>query len=542
MCPPDFGRDGLHAPVICHNPDVATLYAHALAGPQPDQKADTGALLALSGAKTGRSPGDKRIVREPTTEHDVDWGPVNRPLSPAAFNTLKLNAQAYLNGCHRIYVIDGYAGADANSRVAIRVICERPYHALFMRNMLILPETLGLAGFEQPDCTVYNAGCCPADNGIEGVDSTTSVSLNLADGSMVIFGTEYAGEMKKGVFTLMNYLMPKRGILPMHCSANVGEAEDVTLFFGLSGTGKTTLSADPQRALIGDDEHCWSDQGIANIEGGCYAKVIDLRAEAEPQIYQAIRYGAVLENVVSDPLTGAVDYSDGSMTQNTRCAYPLEYIDNARIPGVGAAPQQIILLTCDAFSVLPPVSQLTPEQAMYHFISGYTAKVAGTEMGVNEPEATFSACFGAPFLVWHPSVYATLLAKRIHAQHTHVWMVNTGWSGGPYGIGQRIALTHTRAIIDAIHSGELAKQDQRTEPVFGLAVPTRCPGVPDDVLDPVAGWTDAHTYMQAAIDLTARFDAHFRAYADQSDPAIVAAGPRPASAIRRAFADKSLIA
>lgn len=531
----DLSIEGITRPRIVHNPSVEQLYAHALESHDGSVIADSGALVAFSGERTGRSPGDKRLVREPDSQDEVWWGPVNQALSPASFTQIQAQAIEYLNGVSRVYVVDGYAGADRASRVAIRVICERPYHALFMRNMLILPETLNDPGFEQPDYTIINAGRCRADTRIEGVETETSVALSLAEGALVILGTEYAGEMKKGVFTLMNYLMPKRDILPMHCSANAGEQGDVALFFGLSGTGKTTLSADPARALIGDDEHCWGEAGVSNIEGGCYAKVIDLSEQAEPQIYRAIRHGAILENVAIDAATGVVDYTSDRLTSNTRCAYPLAHIDNARIPGRGPAPSQIILLTCDAFSVLPPVSQLTAEQAMYHFISGYTAKVAGTEMGVSEPEATFSACFGAPFLVWHPTVYARLLAERINTTRAQVWLVNTGWIGGPYGVGQRMALADTRAIIDAIHDGSLAQVPTRTDPVFGVAVPTQCAGVDAALLDPAHAWTDRRAYAEAAIDLAERFRRNFSGYADVAEPAITNAGPASAEAIRAHF-------
>ena len=516
MPAPDLGRYGLSTSRVHHNLDPQTLYDHALAQEPGSAIAASGALIAFSGAKTGRSPNDKRLVNDPAFADDIWWGPVNKPIEPEGYLQARGAAIEHLAGTKALYVIDGYAGAEESCRVAIRVICERPYHALFMRNMLIMPETLGLPAFEAPDYTIINAGCAPID---------TQVILSLAEKELVILGTEYAGEMKKGVFTLMNYLMPKQGVLSMHCSANQGKAGDVSLFFGLSGTGKTTLSADPARRLIGDDEHCWSDAGIANIEGGCYAKVIDLSADAEPQIHAAIRFGAVLENVIHDPNTGVVDFSDGSITENTRCAYPVDHVEQALIPGVGPAPSQIMFLTCDAFSVLPPVAKLTPQQAMYHFISGYTAKVAGTEVGVSEPQATFSACFGAPFLVWHPAVYARMLEAKLEQHQTDVWLINTGWTGGPYGVGQRMRLSHTRAIIDAIHSGELARQAFREDPVFGLAVPTQCPGVPGNVLDPLEAWESPEAYWQAAADLAERFTQNFAQFADQTEQRVRDAGP-----------------
>jgi phosphoenolpyruvate carboxykinase (ATP) len=356
--------------------------------------------------------------------------------------------------------------------------------------------------------------------------STTSIDISFERREMIILGTEYAGEMKKGVFTVMNYLMPRRGVLSMHCSANEGERGDVSLFFGLSGTGKTTLSADPSRRLIGDDEHCWSDKGIFNIEGGCYAKVINLSREKEPQIYEAIQYGTILENVVYDPETREVEYENASRTENTRASYPIEFIPNAKLPCVGDHPKNIIFLTADAFGVLPPVSKLTPEQAMYHFISGYTAKVAGTEVGVTEPTATFSACFGAAFLVWHPGKYAELLAEKMRQYGAKAWLVNTGWTSGPCGIGHRIHLPHTRAIIDAIHNGALDEVETRVDPVFGLRVPVYCPGVPDEILIPRNTWHSGEKYDEAARKLAGLFEKNFQHFADGSSDEIIAAGPR----------------
>lgn len=532
MSLPDLGRYGLLASQIHHNPDPKTLYDHALAQEPSSAIAASGALIAFSGEKTGRSPNDKRLVNDPEFSADIWWGPVNKPIGPEGFKQARNIAIEHLSQANGLYVIDGYAGAEESCRVAIRVICERPYHALFMRNMLIMPEDVGLPVFETPDYTILNAGRAAVG---------TQVILSLAAKELVILGTEYAGEMKKGVFTLMNYLMPKQGILSMHCSANQGEAGDVSLFFGLSGTGKTTLSADPSRHLIGDDEHCWSDAGVANIEGGCYAKVIDLSAEAEPQIHAAIRFGAVLENVVHNPETGEVDYTDGSITENTRCAYPVSHVERALIPGVGPAPSQIMFLTCDAFSVLPPVSRLTPQQAMYHFMSGYTAKVAGTEVGISEPQATFSACFGAPFLVWHPAVYARMLEARLEKHGTDVWLINTGWTGGPYGVGKRMRLAYTRAMIDAIHSNAFAQVEFRQDPVFGLAVPTQCPGVPAEVLDPSQAWSDPAEYWRAAADLAELFRRNFAQYADETEARVLAAGPASAERIHQLVASAETV-
>ena len=366
-----------------------------------------------------------------------------------------------------------------------------------------------------------------ANTAVDGVETTTSVDIDFKIREAVILGTEYAGEMKKGVFTVLNYTLPKQGVLPMHCSANEGDAGDAALFFGLSGTGKTTLSADPHRHLIGDDEHGWSDNGIFNFEGGCYAKTVDLSPAKEPEIFQAIRFGSILENVVYDPETYEVDYSDTSITQNTRCSYPIDFIPNAKIPCVGNHPKNVIFLTCDAFGVLPPVSRLSPEQAMYHFISGYTAKVAGTEMGVTEPQATFSACFGAAFMVWHPAVYAELLAQKIRAHGTKVWLVNTGWTGGAVGTGQRISLPDTRAIVDAVLGHQLDDASYSTDPRFGVEIPDAVPGVPSDLLHPESTWADKKAFAETANKLATMFNDNFTAYADGASDAIRAAAPKP---------------
>ncbi|MDE0737637.1 MAG: phosphoenolpyruvate carboxykinase (ATP) [Planctomycetota bacterium] len=486
----------------------------------------TGALAANSGAKTGRSPKDKRVVKNSASEGDVWWGSVNIALEESSFETNRAAAIEFLAAQPRLYVVDGYAGWDPKYRLKVRIVCSQAYHALFMYNMLIRPTDEELAAFGDPDFTVYNAGSLDADTSVEGVDTTTNAALSFERNEMVILGTEYAGEMKKGVFTLMNYLMPRDGVLSMHCSANEGAEGDVSLFFGLSGTGKTTLSADPDRKLIGDDEHCWSDDGVFNIEGGCYAKCIDLTPESEPEIYQSIRFGSILENVVFDPRTREVDYTDCSLTQNTRCSYPIEFIPNAKVPCVGSHPKNVVLLTCDAFGILPPVSKLSPAEAMYHFISGYTAKVAGTEMGVTEPEATFSACFGAAFLVWHPTKYAEMLAAKIREFGSNVWLVNTGWTGGGYGVGSRISLPYTRAIIDAIHSGELDQAACQGDETFGFQVPVECPGVPAEILVPQNTWEDKEAYAAGAVKLAELFRENFKTYADGASEEILAAGPR----------------
>lgn len=516
----------IHVQNVHRNLSPAQLYEEALKHEKGSMIVSNGALACYSGRKTGRSPSDKRIVEHPDSSQDIWWGKVNIKLPEHVFDINYERALDYLNIKERLYVLDGFAGWDPKHQLKVRIICTRAYHALFMHNMLIRPTAEQLKSFGEPDYVVFNAGHFPANRYTQGMTSDTSVDLSFERKKLVILGTEYAGEMKKGVFTVMHYLMPKAGVLSMHCSANEGDGGDVSLFFGLSGTGKTTLSADPRRKLIGDDEHCWTDTGIFNIEGGCYAKAIGLSAEKEPEIYEAVRFGTVLENVVVDPETREVDYQDGSLTENTRISYPIEYIRNAKVPCLGGHPKNIILLTCDAFGVLPPVSRLTPEQAMYHFISGYTAKVAGTEQGVTEPQATFSACFGAAFIVMHPSVYAELLAKKMREHGAQAWLVNTGWSGGGHGQGKRMKLAYTRAIIDAIHDGSLEKAATETDPVFGLAVPTSCPGVPSEILQPRVTWPDKDAYDKAAWNLAGLFHKNFQAFEAGSSKEILAAGPK----------------
>ena len=517
---------GITAGTVYRNLSPAELYEHALRYDPGTAITSTGALVAMSGEKTGRSPLDKRVIEEPSSKDDIWWGNVNIGLDENSFDINRDRAIDYLNTRDHLYCVDAYAGWAPKHRIKVRVICARPYHALFMHNMLIRPTDEQLARFEEPDYVIFNAGGFPAGATIEGMTSKTSVNLHFGRGEFIILGTEYAGEMKKGVFTIMNYLMPKREVLSMHCSATEGEQGDTSILFGLSGTGKTTLSADPKRKLIGDDEHCWTDDGVFNIEGGCYAKVIDLSEEAEPDIYRALRFGSVLENVVYDPRHRAVDYHDVSVTTNTRGSYPIEYIDNAKIPCIGGHPHNVLFLTCDAFGVLPPVSKLTPEQAMYHFISGYTAKVAGTEVGVEDPEATFSPCFGGPFLVWHPTRYAELLAEKIRQHDASTWLINTGWSGGPFGVGKRVKLAYTRAIVDAIHNGSLKDMPTKTDPVFGLEVPVECPGVPGDILIPRKTWSDEGEYDKSRLRLAGLFQKNFEAYADVASEAIREAGPR----------------
>lgn len=508
----DFKPYELTVSHVHRNLPPSVLYEHAIRYEKDSSIAENGALVAYSGVKTGRSPKDKRIVRHPASEKDVWWGATNVGIDPQSYALQRERARDYLNICERLYCVDGFAGWDPKYNVKIRVICSRPYHALFMRNMLIRPTPEELSSFGKPDFVIYNAGAFPANRLTAGVGSKTSISLSLEDREMVILGTEYAGEMKKGVFTAVNYFAPKRGMLSMHCSATADkETGRSSVMFGLSGTGKTTLSADPKRNLIGDDEHCWNDDGIFNVEGGCYAKAVHLKPESEPEIFQALRFGAVLENVVLEE-DRTVDYADTRITENTRGAYPIHFIRNARIPCIAGHPTDIIFLTCDAFGVLPPVSSLTPAQAMYHFISGYTAKVAGTEEGVKEPSATFSPCFSGPFLVWHPGKYAELLAARMKKHGTKAWLVNTGWSGGAFGTGKRIKLARTRAIVDAIHSGALAKAKTKPDPEFGFEVVTECPNVPAEILVPRNTWADKAAYDGAAKKLAKLFRDNFKPY------------------------------
>jgi len=533
---------------IYYNSPPGVLYEQALKHEAGSAIVSSGALAVKSGKKTGRSPLDKRIVFEEASADDIWWGKVNVKLENKSFLTNRERAVDYLNLQPRLYVVDGFGGWDKDYRVPVRVITSRAYHALFMQNMLVPPTEEERVEFmtygNKKPFVIYNAGVFPCNRQTDGMTSSTSVSVSFQRKEMVILGTQYAGEMKKGVFTVMNYLMPlmpKRELppadraLPLHASANIGPANDVSIFFGLSGTGKTTLSADPKRALIGDDEHVWHPGGVFNIEGGCYAKTIGMTREKEPEIYDAIRFGSVLENVVFNEATGEVDFEDTSITENTRVAYPLQFIPNARIPAkVDHHPKQIILLTCDAFGVLPPISKLTKDQVMYHFISGYTAKVAGTEEGVKEPEATFSACFGAPFLVWHPSVYAEMLSAKLEKHGASAFLVNTGWVGGPYGIGQRCSLKYTRQLIDAIHDGSLAAlPDSEWEemPIFGLLMPKNSiKNVPKEILRPADAWAKAgkapEEFTTTARNLAGLFQKNFKDFANKCSPTVQAAGPK----------------
>ena len=511
---------------IYRNSSVPALYEIALRLEKGTAISNNGALLVYSGEKTGRSPKDKRVVRHPKSENNIDWGNINIELDEHTFMVNRERAIDYLNTKDRLFVVDAFAGWDQDYRLKVRIICTRAYHALFMQNMLIMPNEDELADFGEPDYIIYNAGSFPANRYTSKMTSKTSIDLHLERKEVVILGTQYAGEMKKGIFSIMNYLMPLQNVMPMHCSANLGTSGDVSLLFGLSGTGKTTLSADPDRKLIGDDEHCWTDKGVFNIEGGCYAKAIDLSPEKEPEIFNAIRFGTILENVIYNKATRAVDYSDTSITQNTRASYPIDFIDNIQKPCLAGHPNNIIFLTCDAFGVLPPVSKLSPEQASYHFISGYTAKVAGTEMGISEPIATFSACFGAAFMMWHPNKYAKLLSQKLKEQGAQAWLVNTGWTGGAYGTGSRIKLKYTRAIITAIQEGAFADIPTKKDMEFGFHIPQSCPLVPDSLLIPENTWADKTTFTQTKAKLIRLFQENFRQFEDNVDIEILKAGPR----------------
>ncbi len=471
--------------------------------------ADMGPFVAITTPHTGRSPNDKFVVREARSEGDVDWGKVNQPLLPGKYKLLLNDVQKYLNDLPELFVEDLYCGGDPSYRLSVRYTSPNAWHMAFVRNMFIRPELTELPTFD-PNFTVLHAPDFQADPARHGTKSGTFIVLNVAERTILIGGTRYAGELKKAMFTVMNYLLPKQGVLSMHCSANVGKSGDTALFFGLSGTGKTTLSAVPDRGLIGDDEHGWSSEGIFNFEGGCYAKVINLSPESEPDIYRTTQmFGTVLENVVLDPATKQVRFADQSITENTRASYPLHYIRNYVEGGRGGHPKNVIFLTADAFGVLPPIAKLTPQQAMYYFLSGYTAKVAGTERGVKEPQPTFSACFGAAFLVWHPTKYARMLGDLLRQHKSNVWLINTGWSGGPYGTGKRIKLEYTRAIVNAALAGELDKVKTQTDSIFGLAVPTEIKGVPAKVLNPRLTWPDPRAYDAQAKKLAGMFRENF---------------------------------
>ncbi|MGO9648883.1 MAG: phosphoenolpyruvate carboxykinase (ATP) [Terriglobales bacterium] len=486
-----------------------------------------GPLVVRTGQYTGRLPKDKFLVREPSSESKISWGKINRPMASDKFDGLKHRLCAYLQG-KDIFIENCYAGADEHYRLPIRIISERATAALFARTMFIRELNLERLAQHVPDFTVLHAPNFHADPEIDGTHSEAFVLMHFGKKLILIGGTAYAGEIKKSIFTVMNYLLPQKGVMAMHCSANYGcDENDVAIFFGLSGTGKTTLSADPGRTLIGDDEHGWSDDGVFNFEGGCYAKVINLSREGEPEIYETTRrFGTLLENVAMDMRTRHVNLDDASLTENTRAAYPITHIPNMTRTGVAGHPKHILMLTCDAFGVLPPLARLTPAQAMYHFLAGYTAKVAGTEAGIKEPQATFSPCFGAPFMALPSTVYAKLLGDKIAKHNVQVWLVNTGWSGGSYGQGQRIKLGFTRALVKAVLSGALKDAATQPDPVFGMAVPLSCPDVPDEIMNPRNTWKDKAAYDRKARELAVMFEKNFAENASDAPEEIKKAGPR----------------
>lgn len=507
---------------ILRNASISQLYVNALCHEKPRAcKTNTGALSVTSGEKTGRSPLDKRVMRDDKSQQNVWWASEkscspNFEMDENAFLNARALSIDYLQSLDKIYVVDGYANWDKSKQVKVRVVTEYAYHALFMHNMLIRPTAKELATFGTPDFTIYNAGNLKANVASPFMTSETSVCISLKHNEMVILGTKYAGEMKKGIFSFIHYKMPQQNVLSLHSGCNVGKRGDVTLFFGLSGTGKTTLSADLDRHLIGDDEHCWGDDGVFNIEGGCYAKCIGLKQENEPEIFNAIKHGAVLENVIVDRDTGVPDYDSSAITENTRVCYPIEHIPNAQIPCIAGHPTNIVMLCCDAYGVLPPVSKLTTEQAMYHFVNGYTSKVAGTEVGVTEPQSTFSACYGGAFLMWHPLKYASMLAEKIVKHGTRVWLVNTGWIGGGVGQGKRISLAHTRSIINAIHNNSLVEFEEPSK-VFHLRVPASCPGVPTEILNPEKAWCNRAAFEQSLQKLGVMFAENHSLYMSDVD-------------------------
>ncbi|MDZ7344086.1 MAG: phosphoenolpyruvate carboxykinase [candidate division KSB1 bacterium] len=488
--------------------------------------AHLGPLVVRTGHHTGRSPNDKYIVKEPSSDDKIWWGKVNRPIEADKFDRLYERLLAYLRG-KDVFVQDCFAGADPVFRLPIRIITETAWHNLFARTMFIPGNGAELAE-HKPEFTVINVPRFHAVPEMDGTNSEVFILVNFGRRLVLIGGTSYAGEIKKSIFTILNYVLPLREVLSMHCSANIGSKDDVALFFGLSGTGKTTLSADPERRLIGDDEHGWSDHGVFNFEGGCYAKVIRLSKEAEPQIYETTRrFGTILENVTIDPITRHLDLDDASLTENTRGAYPIGYIANAEPSGTGGHPKNIVMLTADAFGVMPPIAKLTPAQAMYHFLSGYTAKVAGTEKGLGkEPQATFSTCFGAPFMALHPTVYAKMLKEKIAAHNVSCWLVNTGWTGGPFGEGHRMKIAYTRAMVHAALDGSLDKVNTEPDPIFGLHIPVNCPNVPSEVLKPRNTWKDSNAYDEKALHLARLFHKNFEQFASAVAEEIRGAGPQ----------------
>ncbi|MHB8169072.1 MAG: phosphoenolpyruvate carboxykinase (ATP) [Thermoleophilia bacterium] len=507
---------------VHRNLPPAELIARSLARGEGILAAN-GALVVKTGEPSGRSPDDRLIVEEDGAD-DVCWGDFNEACQPALFDRLLDKARGYLSG-RELYIFDGFAGNERTYRLPIRVVADATWHALFANTLFVRPTQIELDDFT-PSFTVVNCGTLRANPEFDGTRSAVFVGISFTRKLVLILGSMYGGEMKKAIFSVMNYLLPSRGVLPMHCSANVGESGDVALFFGLSGTGKTTLSADPGRRLIGDDEHGWSDHSIFNFEGGCYAKTINLSRDTEPQIYRAIRFGSILENVVVDPQTRTIDYDSDLMTENTRATYPIDHIPGAVLGGVGDHPRNVFFLTCDAFGVLPPISKLTPEMASYHFLSGFTSKVAGTEVGIVQPRPTFSACFGAPFMPLHPSRYASMLAERLNLHETDCWLVNTGWSGGSYGVGKRMSIDLTRSLIRAALDGSLAGAEFAPHPVFRVLMPGECRGLPAGVLDPRATWADHDEYDRVARQLAQMFQDNFEQYAAFVPAEVLAAGPK----------------
>ncbi len=506
------------------NPTTAKLYEEIIQR-REGLLSHMGPVVVRTGAYTGRSPNDKFIVKEPSTEKNISWGKVNRPFDPEKFEDLWHRMQAYLQG-KDVFIQDNHIGADPKYKIPLRIITEYAWQSLFARNMFNRILDFDELKNHVPEYTIVVLPGFKAIPEIDGTNSEAFILLHLAKKMVLIGGTSYAGEIKKSAFTLMNFVLPFEDVLPMHCSANVGVKGDTALFFGLSGTGKTTLSADPNRRLIGDDEHGWSEQGVFNFEGGCYAKVIRLSPEAEPEIYETTRrFGTILENVAIDPYTRRVDLDDASLTENTRASYPITHLEHIVPEGMGGHPKNVIFLTADAFGVLPPISRLTPEQAMYQFLLGYTAKVAGTERGITEPEATFSSCFGAPFMPQHPTVYAELLGDKINHHHAAVWLVNTGWIGGPFGVGKRISIKYTRTLLNSALEGKLDQVNYQKDPVFGLSVPASCPGVPSEILMPKNTWQDKKAYDEQARKLARLFRENFREYEKHVSQDVLKAGP-----------------
>jgi phosphoenolpyruvate carboxykinase (ATP) len=513
--------------IVCNravhrNLPPAELIARSLARGEGILAAN-GALCVKTGEPSGRSPNDRVIVDEDATCDTICWGTINQPCTPALFDRLLDKARGYLHD-RDLYVFDGFVGAERTYRLPVRVVADATWHALFANTLFVRPTQIELDDFD-PGFTVINCGALRASADFDGTRSSVFVGISFSKKIVLILGSMYGGEMKKAMFTVMNYLLPQRNVLPMHCSANVGASGDGALFFGLSGTGKTTLSADPDRRLIGDDEHGWSDHSIFNFEGGCYAKTIRLSEESEPQIFNAIKFGSILENVIIDPQTRAIDWDSDFLTENTRATYPIEHIPSAVLGGVGDHPRNVFFLTCDAFGVLPPIARLTPEMASYHFLSGFTAKVAGTEVGIDEPHPTFSTCFGAPFMPLQPSRYATMLGERLKWHDTDCWLVNTGWTGGPYGVGHRMSIDTTRSVLTAVLNGDLAGVSFTPDPVFRVLVPDTCPGVDPQILRPRATWTDPDAYDASAARLAGMFADNFEQYREFVSDEVATAGP-----------------